>query len=285
MSTSRVLLVAAVLLGGCAHRSLTGSELDRVKQPAFVSRIEENAGPKALVFRADGHYRPKLKKLDPAEADRRLVLKLAKGLTRFELSDRLRASTLRALPQVRPWTRTVDPARVASVLESYLVDEVPANPPDFDLLKPLGADAVVEFVIQSYGLKSEMGAAYAFFEGHARMFRLDSGAELWRTRIEVDGKKEGRPGLDPLRVAQEPELYQQEMSVLVDGLAETLAAELSPKDRSAAEPPAGGDDLTAPPDDTNRTGKENQRKKPTPAPKDEDNLGPGELPPPDPSPQ
>jgi len=280
-SLLRLLLIVTVLLGGCAHLTLSGKELDRIQQPAFVSRIEENAGPQALVFREDGRYRPKLKKLEPREADRRLVLKLQKGITRFELSDRLRVATLKRLPEVRPWTRTVDPARVATVLESYLVDEVPANLPDFDLLKPLGADTVVEIVIEAYGLKSEKGSAYAFLEGHARLFRLDNGAELWRTRFSRDGKTEERPGLDPLMVARDPERFRLELVELVDGLAEVLAAELSPKDRASTEPSPEREDLKGPPEDPQRTGQENLPKRGPSSPKGEDPLGPGELPAPD----
>ena len=47
---------------------------------AFISRIEEKAGPRSLVFRDDSSYGGKLKKLEPKEADRRLQLKLEKGI-------------------------------------------------------------------------------------------------------------------------------------------------------------------------------------------------------------
>jgi hypothetical protein len=286
MSPARLLVLSSVLLvSACAHRPLSGSDLDRVKHPAFISRIEEHAGPQALVFREDGRYQGKLKKLDPKEADRRLAGKLSKGITRFEVWDRLRATTQAQLPAVRPWTTPVSPARVASVLESYLVDEVPANRPDYELLRPLGADAVVEFVIENYGLKSENGGAYAFLQGHARMFRLDGG-ELWRFPLELDGRRLKRDPLDPFAVAQEPERFRIEMVALINELSAQLARELSPGGRRdpAQDEGRGGDGregsgrgsdeggLDGPPDDTNRTGKQ---------PKDE--LPPGELPPPDPS--
>lgn len=276
MTLTRALaLAAAALLGGCAHHSLSGGDLEQVRKPAFVSRIEENAGPQSVTFREDPHYHGKLKKLDPKEADRRLVVKLGKAISRFELSDRLRASLQARLPKERPWTQTVDPARVASVLESYLVEEVPANAPDYDLLRPLGVDAVVELNIEAYGMGSEKGGAYAFLKGHARMFRLDGG-ELWRYPFEVDGRKEGRAPLDPFLVAKEPERFHDELIALIDGLATHLSEELTPPNRkvpAALVPEKAGDDLSAPPDDTNRTGKENQKK---------DELPPGELPPPDP---
>ncbi|MBK7860441.1 MAG: hypothetical protein IPJ65_17875 [Archangiaceae bacterium] len=76
------LCLGVVLLcfgAGCAHKPLSGSALDRVIRPAFVSRIEDEAGPKSYVFRGDGTYGDKLKKLSAKEADRRLAVKLASG--------------------------------------------------------------------------------------------------------------------------------------------------------------------------------------------------------------
>ena len=69
---------------------MSGSDLDQVNRPAFLSRIEEGAGPESRVFRDDASYAAKLKTLAPDEADRRLRLKLVKAVTRFELGDRLR---------------------------------------------------------------------------------------------------------------------------------------------------------------------------------------------------
>jgi hypothetical protein len=268
-------VVLSVLSSACAHKSLSGSDLDRVKHPAFISRIEEHAGPESRVFREDGRYEGKLKKLDPKEADRRLTAKLARAIGRFEISDRLRSSTQALLPQGPPWTSRVDPARVASVLESYLVDEVPANAPDYELLRPLGVDAVVEFVVQEYGMRSRDGGAFAHLRGYARMFRLDGG-ELWRTPFEEDGPHAGREPLDPFLVAKEPERYRAEMVALIEAISTRLAAGLTPPDRREPEPSgrskaSGSKDeggLEGAPDDTNRTGKQR--------PKDE--LPPGELP-------
>lgn len=268
----------AMLALACGHRRLSGSELDRVQRPAFISRIEDEAGPRAWVFREDGAYGGKLKKLDAKEADRRLAVKLQRGLTRFELSDRLRATTLSGLRGESPWTNTLDPASVATVLESFLVEEVPANPPDYELLRPLGVDAVVEFVISDYGMRSRNGRAGAYFKGYARMFFLDGG-EAWRHPIDEDELELSTPHLDPFAVGKSPELYRARMVALVDRLAKRFITELSPKDRRGSPPPAkpASRELSAPPDDTNKTGKENQ----PPPPPDEDALPPGELPDPD----
>jgi hypothetical protein len=219
---------AAVALASCAHSKLSASDLRKVNRPAFVSWIEANAGPKSRVFQDDRTFQARLKKLDPKEADRRLSVKLGSGTSRFETSDRLRAVTYAHLPNdVRPWSNTVNPASVATRLESFLVEEIPpAVPPDYEVLKPLGADAVVEFVIQDYGLRSANGRAGAYVAGYGRMFLLE-GSELWRQGFRLDQLESGTAGLDPFKVAQEPELFRAELAGLLDSAALQLARGLS----------------------------------------------------------
>jgi hypothetical protein len=272
-----VFLIVLAFLSGCASTRLSGADLDRVVHPAFISRIEIEAGPKARVFREDGAYGEKLKKLEPKEADRRLQAKLMKAVTRFEISERLRVSTIHLLPEERPWTHITDPARVASALESFLVEEVPANAPDYDLLVPLGVDAVVEFVIEDYGMRSKKGHAGAYLKGYGRMFRLAGRKEIWRRPFEVDQIDMDAPHLDPFKVGKDPELFRQAMTSLLDVVAEEFAQELSPKDRRGGPPLPEGPDLSAP-DSTNRTGRENEQ----PPRKLEPDLPAGELPDPDP---
>ncbi len=240
-------MLALLALGpGCAYQALSGGSLDRVVRPAFISRIEEGAGPKSLVFRDDGSYGPKLKKLDPKEADRRLAAKLGKGMTRFEVSEGLRTKTLALLPQERPWTQPADPARVASTLQSFLVEEVPANAPDYDLLKPLGVDAVVEFVVESYGMRSKGGRAGAFIEGYGRMFFLDGGGTVWRRAFRADQVDSLSPHVDPFRVAKEPEgppVFRTELTTLIDAVAAQFATDLNPPNRlgGSSSPPGEGE--------------------------------------------
>jgi hypothetical protein len=272
-----VFLIVLAVVSGCATTRLSGADLDRVRRPAFISRIDVEAGPRSRVFREDDAYEAKLKKLEPKEADRRLQAKLSKAVTRFEVSERLRVSTAHRLPQEYPWTNVIDPARVASVLESFLVEEVPANPPDYDLLAPLGADAVVEFVVEEYGMRSDGGHAGAYVKGYGRMFQLSTRHEIWRRPFDADQIQEGAPHLDPFKVGKDPELYRQAITTLLDGVAEQFAQALSPKDRRGGPPLPEGPDLSAP-DSTNRTGRENEQ----PPPKPEPELPAGELPDPDP---
>ncbi|QRN92962.1 hypothetical protein JRI60_27535 [Archangium violaceum] len=275
MARNSFLVFLALLTAGCASQRLAGADLDRVKRPAFISRIEIEAGPRSLVFQEDDAYKQKLKKLEPKEADRRLQAKLAAAVTRFEVSERLRVNTFRQLPlEERPWMNTVDPARVATVLESFLVEEVPANAPDYDLLSRLGVDTVVEFVIQEYGMRSEKGRAGPYIQGYARMFKLEGRAEFWRRPFRVDRVAEGAEPLDPFKVGKEPTLFRQQITEMLDVLAGQFAEELSPKDRKGGAPLVEGDG----PDSVHTTGRE----PPPPTKPPEPELAPGELPDPDP---
>ncbi len=250
---SRIWLVALVVgLIGCAHQPLSGADLDLVLRPAFISRIEEKAGPRSLVFRDDRSYGGKLKKLEPKEADRRLQLKLERGIpeksigsiTRFEVADQLRASTLGMLPQERPWTSVINPAAVASALESFLVEEVPANAPDYELLKPLGADLVIEFVIEDYGMRSDNGRAGTYVVGYGRMFFLEGGGNVWFRSFRADEVEMGRPHVDPFKVAKDPGIFREHLTVLIKAVAEQFAKDLQPTDRIGARLAPAGSEAT-----------------------------------------
>lgn len=271
-------LLAAILLAftvGCASQQLSGADLDRVQRPAFISRIEDGAGPKSLVFREDGAYSGKLKKLEDKEADRRLTVKLQQAVTRFELSERLRVTTLSRLPEEAPWTDAVDPARVATALESFLVEEVPANAPDYDLMAPLGADTIVEFVIQDFGMRSEDGHAGAYLKGYGRMFRVDGRSEMWHRTFDLDAVDQGAPHLDPFKVGKEPELFRLAMTALLDQVADMFVKDMTPKNRKGSAPTGEAAPDTVPSAVT----------PPAPAPEaptpPERQLPPGELPDPD----
>jgi hypothetical protein len=262
--------LAVVLAVGCAHKPLSASDLDRVARPAFVSRIEDQAGPKAWVFREDSAYRDKLKKLEPKEADRRLAVKLTSGsedekgnryntINRFQVADTLRATTLALLPKEPPWTNTARPGDVAAALQSFLVEEVPANPPDYELLRPLGVDSVIEFVVEEYGMRSEGGHAGCYVVGYARMFFLDGGGNVWFRSFRADQVDSKQPHVDPFKVAKDPSLFRAEMTQLLKAVAEVFAKDLQPERGSSAEPPrnqgSGPDTVTpkknAPKEDPN----------------------------------
>lgn len=243
----RLLPVVLLLAVGCAHKPLSGRDLDRVIKPAFVSRIEDQAGPKSYVFRGDGTYADKLKKLSDKEADRRLAVKLAGGsedaegnkkltINRFQVADTLRSHTLSKLPKERPWTNTARPGDVAAALQSFLVEEVPANAPDYELLRPLGVDAVVEFVVEEYGMRSEGGTAGCYVVGYGRMFMLDGGGNIWYRSFRADQVDSKQPHLDPFKVAKDTTLFREQMSQLLKAVADVFAQDLNPPDRRGGAP-------------------------------------------------
>ncbi|MBX5483597.1 MAG: hypothetical protein IRZ16_17380 [Myxococcaceae bacterium] len=185
------------------------------------------------MFRSDHSYRPRLKKLSDKEADRRLAERMDKAMSRFEIAERLRATTVAQLPKEAPWTQVVSPSRVAQVLQSFLVREVPANPPDYQLLREVGADSVVEFVIEAYGMRSEGGKAGTYLLGYGRMFTLE-GETLWRRNFIVDELDSGVDGLDPFSLKTDPGQYRQAMHAMLDAVAAQFAKDLTPPDRHAA---------------------------------------------------
>lgn len=243
----RLLPVVLLLAVGCAHKPLSGGALDTIVRPAFISRIEDGAGPKSLVFRGDGAYGDKLKKLSAKEADRRLAAKLAGGsedaegvkhttINRFQVADTLRSHTLAKLPRERPWTNTARPGDVAAALQSFLVEEVPANAPDYELLRPLGVDAVVEFVVEEYGMRSEDGRAGCYVVGYGRMFMLDGGGNVWYRSFRADQVDSKQPHLDPFKVAKDTSLFRTEMTQLLKAVADVFAQDLNPPDRRGGAP-------------------------------------------------
>jgi hypothetical protein len=222
----------------CAHSPLRAQALAEVERPAIVARIEETGGPHSKVFRSDSTFGPRLKTLDPREADRRLVTRLEDGysdpathtqvraLSRFEIADALRAQLQAQLPGEAPWTELISPIEVARVFESFLVKEVPANAPDYQRLRPLGVDAVVEIVIEDYGLRSEEGRVGAYLVGSARLFRIDGG-ELYHRHFFSDDLKAGLEPLDPFVVAKNPQLFGDRIQQMVAAIAAQVAADLS----------------------------------------------------------
>lgn len=227
-------LLSSVFVVGCAHAPLDPAALERLERPAFIARIEEGAGPRSTVFRDDGaSYADRLKKLDTREADRRLAQKLEKGsdkeksINRYQLADTLRAQVLADLPKGAPWSRVAPPAQVATLLESFLVDEVPANAPDVTRLSPLGVDSIIEIVVEDYGLRSQGGKAGIFLYGTARLYRIDGGT-LYRRSFFSDELKAGLDGLDPFEVAKRPSIYAARMRTMLEAIAKQIALDLSP---------------------------------------------------------
>jgi hypothetical protein len=242
----RTLSLATLLALGCSHAQLSGADLDRVHRPAYVGRVAEGAGPKAPGGQSG---------TDASEAQ--LVTAMNAAIGKFEVSERLRSQLASALKSEKPWSNAVPASQVASVLETFLVERVPAVPPDYDRLKPTGADAVVELVVEEYGLRPQGARSQTFLRGSARMFLLADGSELWRSEFQRSGETQGLPPLDAASLQANAAPYGDQLRALLDATAVALAQELTPAGRRGGRPtPAGTGELATPPDAATKTEQE-----------------------------
>ena len=264
------LAVASVLslgLAGCAHANLEGSDLDKVQHPAFVSRVADEAGPRVNVYRSDSAQAAKLGGESPADADSKLEESLKPALSRFEAAERIRSHVHAAIQTEKPWSQAVPPSQVASALETFLVQEVPGNPPDYARLKPLGADSVVEFVIEEYGVRTEKGVTQTWVRGTGRMFRLGDGGEMWRSGFSGTSTEAGLQPLDPAALSSNPRPFHEQMVAVLDSVSVRLARQLSPTNRAGGGPtPPGSGELKAPADEKTPLEKELEKSKAQPPP-------------------
>jgi len=267
--TLRLAVASVLILGlaGCAHSSLEGSDLDKVQHPAFVSRVADEAGPRVNVYRSDSTQAAKLGATSPADADKKLEESLKPALSRFEAAERLRSHVQAAIQTEKPWSQAVPPSQVASALETFLVQEVPGSPPDYGRLKPLGADSVVEFVIEEYGVRTEKGVPQTWVRGTGRMFRLGDGGELWRSGFSGTSTEAGLQPLDPAALSSNPRPFHEQMVAVLDSVSVRLARQLSPTNRAGGGPtPPGTGELRAPPDERTPLEKELEKSKAQPPP-------------------
>ena len=263
------LCVASVLtLGlGCAHSNLEGTDLDKVQHPAFVSRVADEAGPRVNVYRSDSTQAAKLAGASPEDADKKLEETLKPALTRFEAAERLRSHVHAAIQDEKPWSQAVPASQVASALETFLVQEVPGSPPDYSRLKPLGADSVVEFVIEGYGMRTEKGLTQTWVRGTGRMFRLGDGGELWRSDFSGNSTDSGLQPLDPASLSSNPRPFHEQMAAVLDAVSVRLARQLSPTNRAGGGPtPPGTGELRTPVDERTPLEKEIDKSKSNPPP-------------------
>jgi hypothetical protein len=221
----RALCFAAVASFGCSHTQLSSADLDRVAKPAYVAYVAESAGPHA---QAPGG--------DKAPTQAQLVAAMNTAINKFEVSERLRSQVASALRAEKPFSNAVPAAQVASVLETFLVEREPPVPPDYTRLKPTGADAVLELVVDEYGLQPTGGGSQPYLRGHARLFLLADGTELWRTDFQRSGSVQRLPALDIVTLSPDAAPYGDQMRAILDAQALALAQELSPPGRPGSQP-------------------------------------------------
>jgi hypothetical protein len=260
----RTLNLGVLLALGCSHAQLTGADLDRVQRPAYVGRVAEGAGPKAQGLQGV---------TDASQVQ--LGTSMNTSIGKFEVSERLRSQVAVALKSEKPWSNAVPASQVASVLETFLVERVPAVPPDYNQLKPTGADAVVELVVEEYGLRPQGTQSQSYLRGTARMFLLADNSELWRTEFQRSGETQGLPPLDAAALVSNAGPYGDQLRTLLDATAAALAQELSPGGRLGGRPtPSGTGELATPPDAATKTEQEGAKTR-APAP---DLTAPAQMP-------
>ncbi len=237
-------LLVLLLLAGCAHLPLSPRAAGELRSVAVVARVAD--GPHARVFREDPAWHARLaeRKLEDPEGDRRLALALEKGtfeklpeggkrlvahtMSRFELAETLRAGVVAGLPRQPPWTSLASPNDVARELESYLVQDVSGASPDYQRLKRLGVDAVLEVLVEDYGLRSEKGRCGAYLVGTASLTRLDGGT-LYLRRFVSDEVTFELESADPFAVARDASLFARRLEPILAAVAQQLVADLSPR--------------------------------------------------------
>jgi hypothetical protein len=234
----RLCLVSAVaLLGmGCAHKSLDAAALDTIQRPAFVGRILKDAGPKATVFTDDPSFREGLKRLEPAEGNRRLANWVRQGLPQQELSDGLRSRTLLRLEHSAPFRNAANPSRVARALGIFLTQDETSLKPNYQALEELNVDSVVEVVIEEYGVRSADGKLRFWVKGNGRMFRLKGESVLWKRSFYAEEEASTLPVTDPFVMAKDPSMFRNRLHWILDTVAQKFAEDLLPGQRPMVAP-------------------------------------------------
>jgi len=232
------LVSAVALLGmGCAHKSLNVAALDTLQRPAFVGRMHKDAGPKATVFTDDASFQEGLKRLTPAEGNRRLANWLSQGLPPQELSDGLRARTLLRVEHRAPFRNAAEPSRVARALGIFLTQDETGSKPNYQALADLNVDSVVEVVIEEYGVRSANGKLRFWVKGHGRMFRLQGGSVLWKRSFHAEEEESTLPVTDPFMMAKDPSMFRNRIHWMLDTIAQKFAEDLLPGQWATVDAP------------------------------------------------
>ncbi len=238
--TLRLTCLAALGICACSHTTqLSSPELDHVQRPAYVGRLAEGAGPKAQGV---------------SQSETELLAAMNAAIGKFEVSERIRSQLAVALHTEKPWSNAVPASQVASALETFLVEREPPVPPDYNRLKPTGAHAVLEVVVEEFGLRQEGTTAQSYLRGYARLFLLADGTELWRAEFQRSGGSQGLRPLATTGLSSNAGPYGDQLRALLDASALALAYQLSPALASrpataAPAAPAG----TAPADQGGKT--------------------------------
>jgi hypothetical protein len=228
--------VLLALIGACAREvSVKPERLSEAKRIAIVSRVEH--GPSVLVARSE----PGGLSLFPGETDARkldekIATVLARKVSRFQVSERLRAGLVRDLPPRPPWTQLVPAVDVASALETLLVD-TRDEPPDFGNLRGTHADAVLDLAVKDFGVVRRQGKVGLYCTVAAQLFTLEGRDTIYRRTIDLDDARDGRGDLEPLLLLSGGGTdYRDDLEGMLGRLSHEIALDLGGRERLPPTP-------------------------------------------------
>lgn len=198
----------AMLLCGCAHKSLNPAALETIERPAIVLRALRD--PELSLAERDASQEPRLRG----------------RLNAFQMNERLRSAVIAHLPNVEPWTSIMPSVEVATALDLLLVQDR-AESPRYELLKERGSNTVLEIKVERSGLRynPKTDKTGFFLEGSARLFHI-GGSTLWRAPLALDSTVLPEfPGLVPAELSHDG--YFDALNDFLFRLTESMGAELS----------------------------------------------------------
>ncbi len=201
-------IALAVLLGGCAHKSLHPGDLQKVDRPAVVLRALSD--PELLLAERDAAQAPRLRG----------------RLNAFQMNERLRSAIIAHLPSAEPWSSIMPGVEVATVLDLLLVQDR-AESPRYELLRDKGSNAVLEVTVKRSGLRynPKTDKTGFFLEGSARLFFIGGGT-LWKAPLALDSTRIPEfPGLEPSELSHDG--YFDALNDFLFRLTEAMGTELS----------------------------------------------------------
>jgi hypothetical protein len=234
---------ATALLAGCARQvPIHAERVAELRRPAIVSRVEK--GPTAFIARSDpGGLALFPGETDAKAVDQRIATNLGKKVSRFQVAERLRSELVRGLPTQSPWTRMVPAVDVASALETLLV-ESRDEPPDFNALRSLGADAVLDIAINDFGVARHENKVGLYATITAHLFTFDGNDTLYRRTFDVDDARDGRGELAPAALLRGAEDYRDALEDLLQRVGQAISDDLGGRRPATSPTPAG--DTTSP---------------------------------------
>lgn len=209
------------LLMACPARHIEASagDLRKIRTIAILARTadpESNlaavdpAGAAGFVRGAEGRA-----------ADKEIQGKLQRSMTRFVVARRFEGGVTQGLP--KGLFQLASPTRVGEALELLLVDQKDSDP-DYEKLRPLKVDAVLEVRVKELGLAkvSAQNPPGGYARGVARLVTLD-GSTVWQLPFDVDESRDRGGDVDVKAFAAD---FDSMWRLTVDRLASTLGEQV-----------------------------------------------------------